>query len=51
MNIPIEQEGLETSTMLPLTTESMPDTALVETARLPNSYPHKTAESGQLSLF
>ena len=37
--------------MLPLTTESIPDTALVETARLPRGYSHKTSESGQLSLF
>ena len=39
------------SDALPLTTESIPDAALVETARLPRGYSHKTTESGQLSLF
>ena len=34
-----------------LTIESIPETALVETARLPRGYSHKTTESGQLSLF
>jgi hypothetical protein len=47
----IEQEDLESSTMLSLTAESIPDTALVETARLPRGYSQKTTESGQLSLF
>ena len=35
----------------PLTTESIPGPSLSETARLPNSYSHKTTEFGQLSLF
>ena len=35
----------------PLTTESIPDTVLVGTTRLPRGYSHKTTESGQLSLF
>jgi hypothetical protein len=35
----------------PLTTESIPDASLVETAGLPRGYSHKTGESGQLSLF
>jgi hypothetical protein len=48
---PIEQEDLETTTTLPLSTESIPGPSLSETARLPNSYSHKTSESGQLSLF
>jgi len=34
-----------------LTTASIPDTALVETARLQRGYSHKTTEFGQLSLF
>jgi len=36
--------------MLPLTTKSIPDTVLEETARLPRGYSHKATESGQLSL-
>ena len=32
--------------MLPLSTESVPDTALVETARLPRGSSRKTSESG-----
>jgi len=47
----IEREDLEASTMLPLTTDSIPDTVLVETARLARGYSHKTTESDQLSLF
>ena len=39
---------LGSRTALPLTTESIPDAALVETARLPRGYSHKTTESGQL---
>lgn len=30
---------------------SIPDSALVETARLPRGYSHKTTDSAQLSLF
>jgi hypothetical protein len=48
---PIEQADLTVSTMLPLTVESVPDTALVEAARVPRGSPHKTTESAQLSLF
>ena len=48
VDTPIEREDPEASTMLPLTIESIPDTALVGTARLPRGYSHKTTESGQL---
>jgi len=51
VDTPFERGDIEASTMLPLTTDSMPDTVLVETARLPRGYSHKTTESGQLSLF
>ena len=51
VDTPLEHEDLETSKLLPLTTDSIPDTVLVETARLPRGYSHKTSESGQLSLF
>jgi hypothetical protein len=51
VDTPLVQEDLETSKMLPRTTESIPGTAPVETCRLPRGYSHKTAESAQLSLF
>jgi hypothetical protein len=46
-------EGIDVglSETLSVTTESIPDTGLVETAGLPRGYSHKTTESGQLSLF
>jgi len=51
LDTPIQREDHEASTMLPLTSDSIPDSVLVETARLPRGYSHKAAESRQLSLF
>jgi hypothetical protein len=50
-DMPVLQPEMSIPAMLPLPSESIPDTALVETARLPRGYSHKNSESAQLSLF
>ena len=48
---PIEQEDLETTTTLPLSTESIPGAALLEAASLSRRSTRRDTSIGQLSLF
>jgi hypothetical protein len=51
LDAPIEQEYLETTTTLPLSTESIPGAALLEAASLSRRSTRRDTSIGQLSLF